>query len=168
MKATRRHGRNRATTTSNGPRAVSSANTSGWRRARTGNGHAAGRVEALDSPEEIAVGRWPVSIAAAALALITACAASPGTAPARRGASREAERVVSQASYRPQGARPASGAPALCGRARSGAEPNGPGTAEMCSELLRVPVRVRQHGRTRIVYRLRPCWCYRDSGSGGG
>jgi hypothetical protein len=116
------------------------------------------------------MGRWPVSIAAAALALITACAASPGTAPARRGASREhlAERVVSHASYRPHGphgARPVSRTLTLCGRAPSGAAPNGPGTTEMC---LRVPVRVRQHGRTRIVYRLRPCWCYRDSGSGGG
>jgi len=54
--------------------------------------------------------------------------------------------------------------------AAAGTAADGTGTAGPCSEVLRVPVRVRLPGskRTRVVYRLRPCCCYRDSGSGGG
>jgi hypothetical protein len=118
------------------------------------------------------MGRLPVVIAAAVLALVTACAASPSVAPAQRGAARErlAGRVVSHGAPGRQGERPGSRTVSLCGRAPSGATADGSGTAGPCSEFLRVPVRVRLPGshRTEVVYRLRPCWCYRDSGSGGG
>jgi hypothetical protein len=119
------------------------------------------------------MGRLPVIIiAAAVLTLVTACAASAGPAPANRGADRErlAGRVVSQGAPGRRGERPGSSTFSLCGRAPSGTAADGTGTAGPCSEVLRVPVRVRLPGskRTRVVYRLRPCWCYRDSGSGGG
>src|SRR5215470_3608016 len=92
MKTTRRYGRNRATTTSNGPRTSSGgdhATSCAGRCCPAGNSGAAGLVQVLASREEIVMGRLPVIIAAAVLASVTACAASPGPAPAQRGASRE-------------------------------------------------------------------------------
>jgi hypothetical protein len=118
------------------------------------------------------MGRLPVIITAAVLMLVAACAASPGPAPAQRGANRErlAGSVMSHGAPGRRGERPGSRTFALCRRAPSGTAADGPGTAGPCAELLRVPVRVRLPGshRTQVVYRLRPCWCYRDSGSGGG